>query len=154
MKYFLLIFINIYFLHPVEAQNENSDSTQVVQTLITLLEICKNVDFNDPETIKSGYFYKAAPYIVYRGEDKSRAWKTIANYAQPEEKAGVDNICEKINRTINQDKHYIIKNYFTETESEGTWHVLMINYLKKDVEKEIAFAFLKIGERFALGDID
>ncbi len=31
-------------------------------------------------------FYKAAPYIIYRGSDKKRAWKDFANYSIGEEK--------------------------------------------------------------------
>ena len=113
------------------------------------------VDFADPKVTKLGTFYKAAPYIVYRGDDKARAWKVMSDYTNEYEKKGVDDVCDRMNRTANQDSTgYRITKYFTEKESEGTWHILMVSYKKKGVEKSAAFAFLKIGNRFGLGDID
>ena len=120
-----------------------------------LLLICRSVNFADPQVTKLGTFYKAASYIVYRGDDKARAWKVMSDYTKEYDKKGVDDVCERINRTANQDSlGYKIIKYFTEKESEGTWHVLMVSYKKKGVEKTAAFAFLKIGNRFGLGDID
>jgi hypothetical protein len=138
----------------IVAKNDEADSLKVVQTFTELITICKNVDFTDPKTVEVGMFYKAAPYIVYRGEDEARKWKDIANYMNPAEKKGVDEVCERINQSVNQDNNYNILQYFTESESEGTWHILMVSYIKKGSEKKAAFAFLKIGDRFALGDID
>jgi hypothetical protein len=135
-------------------QTSAADSAAVAKTLTDLLYICKHVDFSDPETINQGTFYKAAPYIIYRGDDKARSWKDFANYANPEEKTGVDNVCFKINGSVNQDSAYTILKYSTETESEGTWHVLVVSYMKRGVMKKSAFAFLKIGNRYGLGDID
>ena len=142
----------LFLSHPIKAAE--TDSEKVVKVFTELISICKNVDFADPKTTELGTFYKAAPYIVYRGGDKTRAWKDVANYAKPDEKAGVDHICERINQSINQDENYKIIQYFTEKESEGTWHILMISYIKKGVEKKTAFAFLKINNHFVLGDID
>lgn len=33
-----------------------------------------------------GTFYKAARYIIYRGDDKNRNWKDFANYNKADEK--------------------------------------------------------------------
>jgi len=79
----------------------------------------------------------------------------MSDYTKEYDKKGVDDICERINRTANQDSSgYKIINYRTEKESEGTWHVLMVSYKRKGVERTAAYAFLKIGNRFGLGDID
>ena len=99
-------------------------------------------------------FYKAAPYIIYRGSDEKRAWKDFANYSIAEEKKGVDAVCIRINESVNRDSSYRIVKYVTEKESEGKWHILMMSYIKNGAEKKTAFAFLKIGNRFGLGDID
>jgi hypothetical protein len=136
------------------AQNKKADSVNVSATFKTLLSVCKNVNFADGKRLDSGLFYKAAPYIIYRGEDQKRKWKDFATYNNPEDKKRVDEICTHINETVNRDSTYKIIKYFTEKESEGTWHVLMVTYKKKGAEKKIAFAFLKIGKRFGLGDID
>lgn len=151
----LLLFVVVFLHADLKAQTAKADSAQVAKTLHDLLLICRTVDFTDPQVTKLGTFYKAAQYIVYRGDDKSRAWKVMSDYKNEYEKRGVDDICERINRTANQDSSgYKIIKYLTEKESEGTWHVLMVSYKKKGVEKSAAFAFLKIGNRFGLGDID
>ena len=141
-------------LAAAQAQNSKTDSTAVAASLKTLLNICKTVDFKDPKTQELGMFYKAAPYIVYRGDDKKRNWKDIADYNKPDEKKGVDETCIRINETVNRDTAYTIIKYFTEKESEGTWHVLIVRYNKKGTQRDVAFAFLKIRNQFALGDID
>jgi len=138
----------------LKAQSITTDSAKVVNTLQQLLTICKTVDFTDPKVSSIGMFYKAAPYIIYRGDDKNRAWKDFANYADSLEKTGVDNICYKINGSINQDANYKIEKYFTQKESEGIWYVVQVSYVKKGVVKKAVYAFLKVGDRFGLGDID
>jgi hypothetical protein len=155
LKYLILFCLASILNTGLKAQANKADSIQVAKTLHELLLICRTVDFADPKVAKLGTFYKAAPYIVYRGDDKARAWKVMSDYTNVYEKKGVDDVCERINRTANQDSAgYKITKYFTEKESEGTWHILMVSYKKKGVEKSAAFAFLKIGNRFGLGDID
>jgi hypothetical protein len=45
----------------------------------------------------------------------------MTEYTNAYERKGVDEICESINRTVNQDSlGYKIVKYFTENESEGT----------------------------------
>jgi hypothetical protein len=149
-KYMLFSLVLLACFFKSEAQ----DSAKVAQAFTALVSICKNVDFSDPKVQESGTFYKAAPYIVYRGDDVKRKWKDVANYHNAKEKEQVDNICFKINSSVNQDSSYKIAGYLVQKESEGTWHLLMISYMKKGREKHAVFAFLKIGNRYALGDID
>lgn len=151
MRY--IIFILLCISASAKAQSAD-DSAKVARVFQQLLQICKTVDFNDPQVRTLGTFYKAAPYIVYRGSDKKRNWKAMADYKNAEEKKGVDETCSRINSTVNRDNNYHIIRYFTEKESEGLWHILVVTYKKKNVEKKALFAFLKIGGSFGLGDID
>ena len=153
-KHLGLIFICLIISGSLKAQGLVADSLHAAKTLTQLFAVCRNVNFNDPKVIELGLFYKAAPYIIYRGSDSSRSWKSFANYKDPEERKGVDEICLRINGTVNRDINFKILNYFTKKESEGTWHILLVAYNKKGVTKKAAFAFLKIGDRFGLGDID
>lgn len=139
-----------------KAQNSRgADSTAIAKVLETLAGIAKNINFSDPKVQSQGFFYKAAPYVIYRGEDAKRKWKAFCNYRLKEDKKGVDDVCERFNRTINQPGGYTIIQYFTETESEGTWHGLEVSYTnQKGKPRKAVFAFLKIGKRFGLGDID
>jgi hypothetical protein len=158
MKSLIIFFFLFCGFGIVHAQNGKpgtpADSIKIVKRLQELLFICRNVDFADPKTSELGLFYKAAPYMAYRGEDKARNWKDAANYKNPEEKKGVDDACFKINQTLNQDSAYKIERYMTQAESEGIWHVLLITYMKKGKEKKVVYAFIKVKDEFVLGDID
>lgn len=131
-----------------------ADSASCARALQTLCTLCSTVDFADPKTQSLGTFYKAAPYIVYRGADEQRNWKSAADYTNADEKKGVDEICLRINREINRDTAYRILSYDAHAEREGLWHVLEVSYLRKGIPKKAAFAFLNIEGRFLLGDID
>jgi hypothetical protein len=149
-KSLILFIASFVLLSFVKGQNKTADSLAVVKTLRSLLVAAKNENRNP-----NVRFYKAAPYIVYRGEnDKAHAWKTFVNYKIAADRKLVDETCMEINETINMDPNYKISKYSTEKESEGVWHVLSITYLKNGAAKNINFAFLKIGNRFGLGDID
>jgi len=150
----LLIIISFLSLNFCKAQNFATDSLEVVNTFKNIISLCKNVDFSDPKVLEIGTFYKVAPFIIYRGDDKKRAWKDFANYNNEDEKNGVDNVCFKINQTVNQDSSYKILKFQKEKESEGEWNVLQIEYVKKGKTKIAAFAFLKVKNKFGLGDID
>ncbi len=155
LRSIVLLIASLIAVNTAKAQTKRPDSLALAKTLHEILRICRSVDFADPKVTELGRFYKAAPFIVYRGEDQSRKWKDIANYSLPEDKKGVDEVCERINRTANQDSlNYRIIKYHTETESEGTWHVLLVNYTRKGTQRTTAYAFLKIGNKFALGDVD
>lgn len=130
------------------------DSAEVANSLKVLVAICKNADWVAGNTASPVNFSKAAPFIIYRGADKNRAWKVFADYDNAEDKKSVDEICNRINRSINLDSNYSIIKYFTEKESEGVWYVLVVKYTKNETAKKAAYAFLKLGKRFALGDID
>jgi hypothetical protein len=149
-KYLILFIASFVLLSFVEAQNKTADSLAVVKTLRSFLVAAKNENPNP-----HARFLKAAPFIVYRGEDdKAHAWKTFVNYKNPADRKLVDGICMEVNETINRDPNYKITKYATEKESEGIWHVLSITYLKSGSPKNANVAFLKIGNRFGLGDID
>jgi hypothetical protein len=152
-KYFILLIISFALLPFAHAQRK-ADSALAVKTLQLLVTVCKKADITSSGKKAADGFFRAAPYIIYRGADKNRAWKTFTNYSKAEDKQAVDEICMRINGSINRSSKYKIVKYSTEKESEGTWHVLMVRYQQNGEEKEAAFAFLKIGKRFGLGDID
>jgi hypothetical protein len=156
MNRFVLTLFVLFLLQAVSVNGQDplSDSAKVARTLTELLDVCAKTTPANDNVQANGNFYKAAPYIVYRGEDKKRQWKDISNYAVREERSAVDHICSRINGSVNQDKAYKLTGYQTQVESEGKWHVIMVSYTKNGKEKEAIFAFLKINGRFALGDID
>jgi hypothetical protein len=154
MKNFIVVLFLLSLSKPSNAQSRNEDSIKVVNTLLYILQNSAHVNFSDTNVLKLGTFYKVAPYIVYRGKDLKRKWKDNCNYALEEDKLGVDEICFKLNRTINKVDTFIIEKYSTEKESEGIWHILTISFNLKGKNKVMQFAFLKPGKTYLLGDID
>ncbi len=96
----------------------------------------------------------AAAAIVYRGNDQTRRWKAVSNYEADDEKRHVDQVCQEIRSLLAGSDSYTWGEYLEETESEGTWHVQAVQFVKDLQRQERHFAFLIIGEVFALGDID
>ncbi|MFN8243513.1 MAG: hypothetical protein U0X40_05610 [Ferruginibacter sp.] len=154
MRYTLLLLMNLAIAIPVVAQATRTDSARIASTLTELARICRSVDFKDPKTQEQGSFYKAASYIVYRGEDNKRKWKDFANYRDAAERKAVDEVCLRINATINRDPAFRITGYQTQKESEGTWHALTVSYTVEGESRSLLFAFLYVKGRYALGDID
>lgn len=154
MKFFVVVLLLFCLANKSNAQNKKEDSIKVVNTLIFILQHTAYVNFSDTNVQKFGTFYKVAPYMVYQGKNLKRKWKDSCNYLLEEDKLGVDEICFKLNRTINKADTFIIEKYSTEIESEGVWHVLTISFNLKGKNKIMQFAFLKPRNTYLLGDID
>ena len=104
------------------------------------------------DACSAGDIAKAAPLIVYRGPDKARKWKAVCDAGQEVDKMRVEAVCGRISDMGAKDGGVEVTGYETESESEGTWHILKVT-VKGSGDKKV-FAFLKIGEAYALGDID
>jgi hypothetical protein len=150
----LLFIFALFTAVNANAGNTAKDSARVAKRLISLLELCKKQAEQD-STFKQGSFSKAAGYVVYREEgDVKRRWKDTCNYTSEDERKAVDGICYRLHSNLNADPNYKIVKYQSETESEGTWMVLTVNYMKNGVAKKMMVAFLEIKGVLAIGDID
>lgn len=116
-----------------------TDSAKVAQAFQVLLDACP--------TDKA----EAASLIVYRGEKEKRKWKDVCDYSKAEDKERVDDVCANLSEV---PANYMITEYQTEKESEGTWYVLGITFEENGEQQRGYVAFLKIDDQFALGDID
>ena len=96
----------------------------------------------------------AAAAIVYRGDDEIRRWKAVSNYDAEDEKRHVNGVCNDIRDLLAASDSYDWGEYLEEAESEGVWHIQAVRFEKGVQRQERYFAFLLIGEVFALGDID
>lgn len=150
---FLTCCLALLFLHNQGVAQAN-DSSRVVQTLQQFLTICKSIDPVNDGAKSAKHLKNAAGYIIYRGNDNKRNWKDYANANDAKEKAQVERICSRVNNSINRDSNYKITKYTTEKESEGVWHIVYATYMQEGIQKEIIFAFLKVNNRFGIGDID
>lgn len=88
--------------------------------------------------------------LVYRGNDETRRWKTALNVNDSLEKQQAMNFMDRVSRAVEGCADYKTGEINTERESEGTWIILPLQCGDKTVQ----FAFLKIGDKVLLGDID
>ncbi len=151
----LLFIFAMFVAFSANASDAAKDSARCAKRLISLLELCKKQAESDG-SFKQGSFSKASGYVVYRGgiNGGERDWKDTANYSAENDRILVDGICYRLHSNLNADPNYKIVKYQTETESEGTWMVLTINYTKDGVPKKMMVAFLEIKGVLAIGDID
>lgn len=91
----------------------------------------------------------AARYIAYRGSNDSRDFKDTFKPEVQKELDEIVDVCGAFDE-MELARGFKVKSYQTETESEGKWHILVVN----GAEGEAALAFLLIKGRYALGDID
>ena len=105
------------------------------------------------ELVKEDRSMELADYIVYRGKDNKRKRKDFCRYENPEEKHQVQNLHQRIaERYLPYDYNFV--KFFTEKESEGRWLIWEMEFMINDKPKKVYFAFLKVGDRYLLGDID
>jgi hypothetical protein len=115
----------------------------VEQSILTLFMMCE-----------LGNLEKAAGYVVYRGDDPERRWKSVCTLGTEEESEAVEEVCGAIREMLASSDSYATGAYETETESEGTWHIMEVIFTRGDETQTVIFAFLEIDGVYALGDID
>jgi len=95
----------------------------------------------------------ASKYIVYKGSDTSRAWKDVYNYDNENEKDTVKKVCIRIKNYLEEGGDYELTDFTEKEESEGIWYTWLVEFNKGN-HKKVYFSFLKVGKRYALGDIN
>ncbi|MEM1043969.1 MAG: hypothetical protein AAGI91_15245 [Bacteroidota bacterium] len=108
----------------------------------------------------AGLFADAAPYIGCYAEegDGYRVWP--CTYDTDADRARVDGFVQRLQTLIQAagPAGYGFEHYGTDTEREGTWHVLHVGFLKNGTPgggTDIVYAsFMEIDGQFRLGDLD
>ncbi len=137
MKRFAILVVCLLLTTTTQAQNKDAEMAQ--RDLIKIFELCKKTDDK-----------ALADYIVYRGDDEARRWKDTYKANNKEELASVAGMRYLIQSRYLGMGDYAFANFFQEEESEGVWNIWEVHFNGKPV----FFAMLKIGDRFAIGDID
>lgn len=104
---------------------------------------------------KKGDCAAMAPLLALRNSNTAEDWKRGLRYDMPKEKVMVDKQCAQLQVIMAGLKTYDYKEFAQETESEGEWNIWVLDMQYEDGSKEErAFAFLKNGNGYILGDID
>ncbi len=99
---------------------------------------------------QQGDYSGAEGLVLYTGSDRDRKYKEFAS-ADGTERAELNSACYRISTLMSGGDGYTVASYETENESEGSWHVLNVNF---DSGKDAMFAFLEVDGQMGLGDID
>ena len=101
-----------------------------------------------------------APFLVARGDDVARRWKAPADLNRPGEREYVEDVASGLNRFLLRARQpdgtleYEIEAFTTESESEGIWHVLEVEFEGAEREVDALFAFLSVGGTYYLGEFE
>ena len=141
MKTTAVLVLFLLFSVSLQAQNRR-DKRKVKATIQKMFSI-----------VEEGKSMELAKYIVYRGDDRDRKWKDYCRYENLQEKHQVQSIHQRIvDRYLPYDYKFI--KFLSQKESEGEWLVWQLNFQTDKGLKEVYFAFLKVGDKYLLGDID
>ena len=89
--------------------------------------------------------------FVYRGdEDQNERWKCPLNIANSTEKDFAGEWTSDLNKIFKTNATITYNTLHVEKEREGTWYAIEITCNNK----KAMLAFLKINDKFLLGDID
>jgi len=91
-----------------------------------------------------------AENLIYRGKDENRRWKSALNLNDSLERAQANVFMERVSRYIEGCENFETGEIKLERESEGIWILFPI----KCGNKIMYFAFLKVGDRVLLADLD
>lgn len=106
------------------------------------------------KAVKAGDKKLMHTYFVYRGEDEGRKWNDFYNPGNREEKTMLEKEWARLEMMFTGTTGYKVKKFYTESESEGVWNILVVTFEGTGSDEESTFAMLKIKDAYAIGDID
>jgi hypothetical protein len=124
------------------------DRDDVITAVKELKTACATPDF----ALAPRIYGKAARLIAYIGEDRARKYKEAVDYTKEEDQRGVDQICERINNKIGPIDSW--GELMTRKKRGDSWYAIEVQHEKKGRPKKNIFAFVEIGGKLYLGDID
>lgn len=137
-KYISILFLILAVGNVMNVQaKKKKPADEVKSALIEIFELCQNNNDNE-----------LAKYIVYRGSDKDRKWKDVCNADNADELDQVVKIRERING-LNMDDYKFVK-FEKSKKGSDTWYVWSMKF----GGDAVVFACLKVGDTYAIGDMD
>ena len=97
----------------------------------------------------------AAPYLIYRGRtDKARGFQDSLNMSNPDEQEMAKKGCAELLERLGDNGSYTFTSISKKRASEGVWYAAFAKIEKNKKPGDRVFAFLKLKDKFVLGDID
>lgn len=107
------------------------------------------------QAARAGNVVDLASYVAYKGNDKTRSLKVLADPDIEDDNAYLQRIIKRISRYGEGAEGYSLSSFYVETDSDGTWFVWEVIFNKKVDRKICYFRFFALENRkLVLGDID
>lgn len=147
-------------------ESAKSTETEPPKTVSPVVDPPRNTNAEDGEKVKrifenmlelakAGNCKEIAPLLIYRNTSNNDAWKRVLNFENAEEKIEAEKRCAVLQVLTLGLKNHDYLEFSQQAESEGVWNIWQVKMLYEDgSEEDKAFAFLPVGNSFALGDID
>jgi hypothetical protein len=89
-------------------------------------------------------------YLIYRGADESRLWRSAVNMNDSTERKMAAQFMERVNRNLQNCDKYKTGNFVTNRESEGLW----ITWPLDCDSRIVTLHYLRVNGQLLLGDTD
>lgn len=126
--------LTIFFCFQAVVLLAQKDSIQVAEKLTELMKVCQKIDFADPNIMKLGVYYKAAPFFIYKGADAKRNLKAAIDYSIKEEKSYVDQHCKALNALLSHNDERVFGAFLVEEKMEGKTYTIELHYRDNQYE--------------------
>jgi hypothetical protein len=96
-----------------------------------------------------------APWLVFKSGNTAETWKRSLRYNDDEEQLAIEKECAKLQVLVTGLQDYSYVEFASTQDAEGEWLIWKVKLNYQDGENEAStFAFLKVGDRYLLGDIE
>ena len=89
-------------------------------------------------------------YLLYRGSDESKQWRTSLNMDDSTERQQATYLMQRLNRNLENCTNYKTGNFVTNRESEGLW----ITWPLDCGNRIVTLHYLRVNGKLLLGDTD
>ena len=103
---------------------------------------------------KGKKYVEAAALIAYDGADESKKFKVAFNAKDGNELNSVKRICKKVKALMDISDSYEIGTAKEEKKDGIDWTVIEVSFKSGNQNLKTLFSFVKINDKFLLGDID
>lgn len=106
------------------------------------------------EFSKAKKFAEAAALIAYDGSDETKKLKVALNPKDENELNSVKRICKKVKALMDISDSYEIGGQAEKKENGVDWTVIEVSFKSGNQNLKTLFSFVKVNDKFLLGDID
>jgi hypothetical protein len=152
MKKFLFSVIALFPFLTALAQ-ANADSLAAETTLEELFTVCNSVSPEGEDT-SVVIFERLAPYILFNGNDVTRKNKMACDYNKVDDRKLVDKTGLVIKNWLDVISEFKVVKYQNVKKDNLEWHILIVSSKPSNKVKDKAFGFIKIKDKFLLGNIE